>query len=111
MSLESSVLETLKLSLEATARGFRFGNIDIEKSDGINFVLASDNKTLICPFRTLDGLGDSVASKIIEERKIQPFISIEDLQIRGKLSATLIEKLRSLKVLDNMPETSQLSLF
>ena len=108
---ESSVLETLKLSLEATARGFRFGNIDIEKSDGINFVLASDNKTLICPFRTLDGLGDSVASKIIEERKIQPFISIEDLQIRGKLSATLIEKLRSLKVLDNMPETSQLSLF
>ena len=108
---ESSVLETLKLSLEATARGFRFGNIDIEKSDGMNFVLGEDKKTLICPFRTLDGLGDSVANKIIEERKIQPFISIEDLQIRGKLSATLIEKLKVLKVLDNMPETSQLSLF
>lgn len=28
---ETSVLETLKLSLEATARGFKFGNIDIEK--------------------------------------------------------------------------------
>ena len=108
---ESSVLETLKLSLEATARGFRFGNIDIEKSDGMNFVLGEDKKTLICPFRTLDGLGDSVANKIIEERKIQPFISIEDLQIRGKLSATLIERLKVLKVLDNMPETSQLSLF
>ena len=108
---ESSVLETLKLALEATARGFKFGNIDIEKSDGINFVLDSDRKTLICPFKTLDGLGDSVASKIIEERKNQPFISIEDLQMRGKLSATLIEKLKTLKVLDNMPETSQLSLF
>ena len=108
---ESSVLETLKLSLEATARGFKFGNIDIEKSDGKNFVLSEDRKTLICPFRTLDGLGDSVASKIIEERTKQPFISIEDLQQRGKVSSTTIEKLRSLGVLNGMSETNQLSLF
>ena len=108
---ESSVLETLKLSLEATARGFKFGNIDIEKSDGKNFVLSEDKKTLICPFRTLDGLGDSVASKIIEEREKQPFISIEDFKMRGKVSTTTVDKLRSLNVFDGLPETSQLSLF
>jgi DNA polymerase-3 subunit alpha (Gram-positive type) len=108
---ESSILETLKLCLEATARGFRFGNIDIEKSDGKNFVLDSDGKTLICPFKTLDGLGDSVANKIIEERNKQPFISIEDLQNRGKISNTIIDKLRTLNVLEGLPETSQLSLF
>ena len=50
---ETSVLETLKLSLEATARGFKFGNIDIEKSDGKNFILAEDGITLICPFTNI----------------------------------------------------------
>ena len=108
---EKSVLETLKLSLEATARGFIFGNIDIEKSDGKNFILAEDQKTLICPFRTLDGLGDEVSKTIIEARNKKPFISIEDLQARGKLSSTNIDRLRALNVLSSLPETSQLSLF
>ena len=108
---ESSVLETLKLALEATARGFKFGNIDIEKSDGKNFILADDGITLICPFRTLDGLGDSVAAKIIEERNIKPFYSIEDFGMRGHVNGTTIDKLKSLGVFGNLPETSQLSLF
>ena len=108
---ETSVLETLKLSLEATARGFKFGNIDIEKSDGKNFILADDGVTLICPFRTLDGLGDSVAAKIIEERNIKPFYSIEDFSMRGHVNATTVDKLRSLGIFGNLPETSQLSLF
>ena len=108
---ESSVLETLKLSLEATARGFKFGNIDIEKSDGKNFILDDDGITLICPFRTLDGLGDSVAAKIIEERNNKPFYSIEDFGMRGHVNGTTIDKLRSLGVFGNLPETSQLSLF
>ena len=108
---ETSVLETLKLSLEATARGFKFGNIDIEKSDGKNFILADDGVTLICPFRTLDGLGDSVAAKIIEERNKKPFYSIEDFGMRGHVNATTVDKLRSLGIFGNLPETSQLSLF
>ena len=108
---ETSVLETLKLCLEATARGFKFGNIDIEASDGKNFILADDGITLICPFRTLDGLGDSVASKIIEERNAKPFYSIEDFGMRGHVNGTTLEKLRSLGVFGNLPETSQLSLF
>lgn len=108
---ETSVLETLKLCLEASARGFKFGNIDIEKSDGKNFIIDDDKKTLICPFRTLDGLGDSVASKIIEERNIKPFYSIEDFGLRGHVNGTTIDKLRSLGVFKDLPETSQLSLF
>ena len=44
---ESSVLETLKLALEATARGVIFGNIDLMKSDAKNFIIDDDNRTLI----------------------------------------------------------------
>ncbi|MCI8393921.1 MAG: PolC-type DNA polymerase III [Bacilli bacterium] len=107
---EQAVLETLKLSLEATARGFRFGKLDINKSDSVNFLIdEEDDHLLIPPFRTLDGLGDAVAKKIIEERNQKPFYSVEDFQMRGKVNATTIEKLRSLGLFEGMPETSQLS--
>ena len=108
---EMSVLETLKLALEATARGFKFGNIDLQKSDGKNYIIADDGITLISPFRTLDGLGDSVANQIIEARNEKPFYCIEDFQTRGHVNQTTLEKLKSLGVLDGMPESAQLSLF
>jgi DNA polymerase-3 subunit alpha (Gram-positive type) len=108
---DSSLLETLKLALEATARGFKFKTIDIEKSDGNNFVMDEEDNALIMPFRALDGLGDSVAAKIMEEREIKPFYSIEDFQLRGKVNQTTVEKLRTLGIFDGMPESSQLSLF
>ncbi len=109
---DQAVLETLKLSLEATARGFKFGSLDINKSDATNFQIdEKDEHILIPPFKTLDGLGEAVAKKIIEERNIKPFYSVEDFQTRGKVNATTIEKLRALGLFEGMPETSQLSLF
>ncbi|MNE94138.1 DNA polymerase III PolC-type [compost metagenome] len=76
----------------------------------MNFVFADDT-TLIPPFRTIDGLGDTVAKKIVEEREKGEFLSIEDLQKRGKVSGTLIEKMRSMGVLNGLDESSQLTLF
>ena len=108
---EASVLETLKLALEATARGVKFKQIDISRSDGANFVMDESDNALILPFRALDGLGDSVAAKIIEERNIKPFYSIEDFSSRGKVNQTTVDKMRTMGIFDGMPETSQLSLF
>ncbi len=108
---EASTLETLKLALEATARGIKFKNLDIEKSDGSNFIMDEKENALIMPFRALDGLGDAVATKIIEERKEKAFYSIEDFQLRGKVNQTTIDKMRIMGVFGTMPETSQLSLF
>ena len=108
---ESNILDVLQLALEMTARGFKFGKIDLNKSDGMKFLIDDDNKTLIPPFRSIDGLGDIVANKIVEEREKQPFFSIEDLQNRAKVSQTLIDKMRVMGILNGLPETSQLSLF
>ncbi len=110
-SKETSLLETLKLALEATARGFKFGNIDVEKSLAKNYVIADDGKTLISPFRTLDGLGDAVANQIVEERNKKPYYCIEDFQNRGKVNTSTMDKLRNLGVFNGMPESAQLSLF
>ena len=85
--------------------------IDLEKSDGKNFVMVEEENALIMPFSSLDGLGDAVASKIMEERAIKPFYSIEDFQLRGKVNQATIAKLRSMNIFGSLPETSQLSLF
>ena len=107
---ELDVLETLKIALEATARGIKFAKIDINKSEAKTFVV-KDDKTMYPSFSTIDGLGDTVAETIVAERKIRPFSSVEDLQKRGKVSQTLIETMRSLGILDGMDESNQLSLF
>ena len=107
---ESSVLECLKVALEALARNITFKPIDLYKSHYHDFVI-DDDGNLIPPFRAIDGLGEVVAKNIVEEREKREFISIEDLQKRAKLSSTLIEKLRSMGILDGMDESSQLTLF
>jgi len=110
-SKETSLLETLHLALEATARGFKFGNISVEKSLAKNYVIDDDGVTLISPFRALDGLGDAVANQIVEERNKKAYYCIEDFQNRGKVNVSTMDKLRSLGVFEGMPESAQLSLF
>ncbi len=108
---ELDTQEVLKIALEATARGIEFENVDLSKSDSSYFVKGSHDKALVPPFSSIDGLGTTVAKKIVEEREKAPFLSIEDLQKRCKVSSTLIEKMRKMKMLDDLDESSQLSLF
>ncbi len=107
---EAGVAECLKLALEATARGIKIANVDLYKSKGMTFSV-EDDKTIIPPFRSIDGLGDVVAKNIEEEASKHPFISIEDFQNRCKVSTTLVDKMKAMGIFNDMPETSQLSLF
>jgi DNA polymerase-3 subunit alpha (Gram-positive type) len=108
---EENTRDVLILVLEMIERGFEFQNIDLYKSDASKFIVSEDKKSLIPPFRILEGLGNIAANNIVEERLNKPFISIEDLQKRGKLSQTLIDKMRIMNILNDLPESSQLTLF
>ncbi len=109
---EMNIIETLKVALEATARGIHFGNISLEKSEAKNFVIDEENEnTLIPGFATIDGLGISVGENIVAERKKKPYLSREDVQKRGKVSKTLIDKMVEMGVLEGLPDSNQLSLF
>ena len=55
-------------------------------------------------------MGSIAAKKIVEERNDREYTSIEDLQVRGKVSAALIDRLRGLGALEELPESSQLNL-
>ncbi len=109
---EKDTYGVLQVCLEAAARGIKFKNVDINKSHGKYFLIDDEEEnTLIMPFRALDGLGDNVATALVEEREKRPFMSIEDLQKRGHVSKTIIEKMQAMGVLDDMGESNQLSLF
>ena len=107
---EQGILESLKVCLEATARGIKFVPIELDKSNATVWNV-KDETSIYPPFASIDGLGDTVANNIVNERQKQNFLSIEDLQNRCKISTTLIDKMKSMKILDGMDESSQLSLF
>ena len=106
---EKNQLTVLELANEMLERGFKFGMIDLYKSDAVNFVIEGD--TLIAPFRAVPSLGTNVAKQIAEARKDGPFLSKEDLATRGKVSKTLIEYMNDNGVLKDLPDENQLSLF
>ena len=107
---ENGQAESLKVALEATARGIKFLNVDLYESDATVWIAKNDTE-IYPPFNAIDGLGDTVAQNIVAEREKGKFISIEDVQKRAKVSQTLIDKMKEMGILQGMPDSNQLSLF
>ena len=107
---ENGQLESLKIALEATARGMKFLNVDLYNSEATVWKAVSDTE-IYPPFNSIDGLGDTVAQNIVAERQKKEFLSIEDLQKRAKISQTLIDKMKLMGILKDLPESSQMTLF
>ena len=106
---ENETCQTLYLVREAMARGVKFLNVDLKKSDATAF-LPEDGKIRM-PFNSLAGLGDKAAEKIIEARDKFDIYSIEELRERTGISKAVIELLRRNHVLDGLTETNQFSFF
>ena len=106
---DNEQLSTLYLVREAMARGVKFLDVDLEKSDAFAF-LPEDGKIRM-PFNSLPGLGDTAAEKIVEARQSYDLYSIEELRLRTGISKTVVEILRRNRVLDKLTETNQFSFF
>ena len=106
---EQQSIPTLQLVNEAMARGIKFLPINIKKSESSAFV--PENGAIRMPFSALSGLGENAAANIGAARDDEPFFSVEDLQIRAKLTKSVIDVLRNNKVLEGLDETDQLSFF
>ncbi len=106
---ENETCQTLYLVREALARGVRFLNVDLLKSDATAFL--PENGKIRMPFNSLPGLGDGAAEKIIAAREKYELYSIEELRLRTGISKTVVEILRKNHVLDGLTETNQFSFF
>ena len=101
----------LEVCIEMFERGFKFGNIDLYKSDATKFICDHENGLLIPPFIVIDGLGEAAANSVVEARANGEFKSKEDLLKRTKLNGTNVEDLDALGVLKGLGDTDQMSLF
>ncbi|SMC37097.1 PolC-type DNA polymerase III [Papillibacter cinnamivorans] len=109
-AVEEDMLVTLEVCYEFYLRGFHFEPIDLYKSDPVRFLIEGDG--LLPPFVSISGLGETAARSIAAERRGRTFISVEEFSAAcPKVSKTHIEQLRSLGVLSDLPQTSQLTLF
>lgn len=106
---EKNMLPILEMALEMTARGLRFKNIDLYRSEATKFIV--DGDALIPPFSALAGIGDNAARNIAAAKEQGEFLSIEDFQQKSKASKTVIELLGSMGCFRGLPESNQLSLF
>ncbi|GEK30963.1 DNA polymerase III PolC-type [Kurthia zopfii] len=106
---ERSLQTVLEISLEMTERGMQMQKVDLYRSKATEFII--DGASLIPPFNAIPGLGNNVAEAIVRARADGEFLSKEDLQLRGRVSKTLIEYMDKLGCLTGMPDANQLSLF
>ena len=91
------------------ARGIKLLPVDVYKSHPEDFVIEAE-KSIRVPLNSLPGLGLSAAENIARIREDGPFISQEDM-IRRKVSKSIVEMLKNVGALGDMPESSQVSLF
>ena len=108
-NVEIDLYTTLEIVNEMWERGFKFGKLDLYRSQATEFLI--DGDTLIPPFVAMDGLGENVAKQLVRAREEGEFLSKTELRKRGGLSSTLVEKMDEMGILGNMPEDNQLSLF
>ncbi len=106
---DKNLVTILEVCVEMYCRGITFLPISITESDAVKFI-NKDGK-ILPPLNAIDGLGINAAKSVIEARNEAPFDTIEDLQVRGKLNKTVIEKMREKGILDGMDESSQMVLF
>lgn len=106
---EKGQVSTLMLVNECLARGIKLLGVNINKSEAKIF--KPEDGGIRLPFLSLPGLGEKAALAISEEREKEPFFSIEDMQIRAKVSQSLTDLLRKNGALDGVSETDQLTFF
>ena len=103
---EATLLEIL---IEMNLRGVHIRPLDIYKSDAKDFFIDEEG-FIVPPINSLPGVGTSAAEAFVEARKAGPFISQDDM-VRRKVSKSVVETLKQAGCLNDLPETSQVSLF
>ncbi|MCR4806921.1 MAG: PolC-type DNA polymerase III [Lachnospiraceae bacterium] len=106
---EQDELRDMRLVQEMYARGYDFTPIDLFKVQAQKCQII-DGK-IMPHLGSIEGLGDKAAESIVDACKDGPFISKDDFRDRTRVSNTVIDTLSRLHILDDLPESNQMSLF
>lgn len=107
---EDNLVNTMTILVEMTDRGIKMGKLSVDKSAATMFTVDPKTHEIIPPFSSIDSLGQSLATKIIEERNKKKFTSIDDFVSRCKVSPAIVASLRDLGAFGDLPEAAQMTL-
>ncbi len=106
---DKTVMTILEVCNEMYARGIEFLPIDIKTSHAYKF-LKVDGK-ILPPLNAIAGLGLSAAESIVEAREEAEFTSIEDIAQRSKANKTVLDVMKNMGALGDLPDSSQMGFF
>ena len=106
---DKDMYDDLEIVLEMYERGLKFLPIDLYKSHATKFQVEGD--CLRPPLNSIAGLGNVAAESIMNARKDEKFMSIDDMKIRAKIGDSVTELLKQFGCLEGMSQSNQLSLF
>ena len=106
---ENSSYSALQIANEMLARGIELLPVDLYKSRA--YIYGIEDGKIRLPFSALAGVGDTAARALEKVRDDGPYISVDELQSRAKLTKTVIEILNTEGVLEGLPKSSQITFF
>ena len=106
----ADTLRDMRIAQEMYARGFEFAKIDLFKVHPTKFQIMDDGK-IMPSLSSIEGLGETAATSIVNATKAGPFISKDDFMSRAKVGKSTCELLDSLNLLGDLPESNQISFF
>ena len=106
---EKQELFLYEILIEMHYRKIELMQIDIYKSEATSFTI-EDGKIRM-PLIAMDGLGESVAVNVVNERKNGEFLSMEDLVKRTKINKTVMDLLKTYECVPELSATNQQTLF
>lgn len=107
---DADTLRDMRVVQEMYARGYEFAPIDIYKAKASKFIITKDSR-IMPSLLSIDGLGENAALQIANAAAGGNFISKDDLMARAKIGKATTEILDRLGLLENLPQSNQISLF
>ncbi len=108
---ELATINAYESTIEMYDRGMSFAPLDVNVSLATKFSIDRKKNQVIPSLTCVPSLGESAAEMIVKARNEHPFTSIEDLKERGRVGDKMIDTLRSLGALGDLPEDEQMTLF
>lgn len=105
---EQDTYKDMRIVQEMYARGFSFVPIDIYKAKAKKFQIVGDK--LMPSLNSIDGMGETAASAVEEAAKQGKFLSRDDFKTRCKVSSTVVDTMARLGLLEDLPQSNQMSL-
>jgi DNA polymerase-3 subunit alpha (Gram-positive type) len=106
---EEALFDTFQIVNEMLARGIEVLPVDLYYSDARKYLV--QNGKIRLPFASIGGVGEAAAASLALARREGPYISMDDVQARSKVSKTVIEKLQEAGAMGNLPQSSQMTFF